>query len=71
LYNRQITYRLIDVTLCLRLGGRPFRENIEKSSELHQELFLELVNLLKKYDPVLKYHLDNGPRNALYTSNHI
>jgi len=71
LHNRQIMYRLIDVTLCLGLGGRPFRGHIEKSSELHQGLFLELVNLLKKYDPVLKDHLDNGPRNALYTSNHI
>ncbi|XP_060854976.1 zinc finger MYM-type protein 1-like [Metopolophium dirhodum] len=67
LHNRQIMYRLIDVTLCLGLGGRPFRGHIEKSSELHQGLFLELVNLLKKYDPVLRDHLDNGPRNALYT----
>ncbi|XP_060867743.1 uncharacterized protein LOC132943005 [Metopolophium dirhodum] len=67
LHNRQIMYRLIDVTLCLGLGGRPFRGHIEKSSKLHQGLFIELVNLLKKYDPVLKYHLDNGPRNALYT----
>jgi hypothetical protein len=64
-------YCLIDVTLCLGISGRPFREHIEKKSELYQGLFFELVNLLKKYDPVLKYHLDNGPRNALYTSNHI
>jgi hypothetical protein len=64
-------YRLIDDTLCLGQGGRPFRGHIEKSSELYQGLFLELVNLLKKYDPVLKNHLDNGPRNALYMSNHI
>lgn len=71
LQNRQIMYHLIDVTLCLGLGGRPFRGHIEKSSEPHQGLFLELVNLLKKYDPILKDHLDNGPRNALYTSNHI
>lgn len=41
-------YRLIDVTLCLGLGCRPFRGHIEKSSELHQGLFLELVNFLKK-----------------------
>jgi len=36
LHNRQIMYRLNDVTLCLGLGGRPFRLRIKKSSELHQ-----------------------------------
>lgn len=30
-----------------------------------------IVNLLKKYDSILKDHLDNGPCNALNTSNHI
>lgn len=71
LKNRQIMYRLIDIVLCLGLGGRPFRGHIENSSEHNQGLFLELVNLLKKYDPLLKDHLIYGPRNALYTSNHI
>jgi hypothetical protein len=32
-------YHLIDVTLCLGLDGREFREYIEKISELHQGLF--------------------------------
>lgn len=34
-------------------------------------MFLEIADLLKKYDPVLKNHLENGPRNAMYTSNRI
>lgn len=72
LHNRQIMYYLIDVTLCLGLGGRPFRGHIKKSSELHQGLFLELVNLIKNMiQSLLKDHLDNGPRNVLYTINYI
>jgi hypothetical protein len=34
-------------------------------------LFLGIVDLVSKYDPVLKQHLENGPGNAKYLSNKI
>jgi len=34
-------------------------------------LFLEIIQLLSRYDPILRNHFDNGPKNAQYTSNHI
>lgn len=34
-------------------------------------MFLELAWLLKKYDPTLKKHLDEGPKNATYIGNLI
>jgi len=34
-------------------------------------MFLELACLLKKYEPTLKKHLEEGPQNATYMSNLI
>jgi hypothetical protein len=34
-------------------------------------LLLDTVDLVSKYDPVLKQHLENGPGNAKYLSNKI
>lgn len=69
--NRRIMHRLIDITLCLGIGGKPFCGHNEKDTDVHRGLFLDLVRLLKKYDPILKEHFDSGPRNALYHSNRI
>lgn len=69
--NRCIMRRLIDITLCLGIGGKSFRGHNEKDSDTHKGLFLDLIYLLKKYDPILNNHFDCGPRNALYFSNHI
>lgn len=69
--NRKIMERLIDVTICLTKGGRLFRGHDEKSDSLHQGLFKEFVNVLAKYDDVLKNHLHLGPKNAQYISNRI
>ena len=33
--------------------------------------FFELLELLAKYDPVIHDRLNNGPKNALYTSHSI
>lgn len=59
----------MDVVILLAKGGRPFRGHDESQESAEKGLFLEIVNLLKKYDPVLQSHLDSGPKNALYTSN--
>jgi len=34
-------------------------------------LFKDVVTLLAKYDPLLKPHLEVGPKNATYRSNTI
>jgi hypothetical protein len=71
LKNRQIMNRLIDITLCLGIGGRPFRGKNEKDSSFNKGLFKDIVTLLSKYDPLLKSHLDSGPKNSSYCSNLI
>lgn len=38
---------------------------------IQQELFLNFINLLSKYNPILKDRLTNGPRNALYADGKI
>jgi hypothetical protein len=60
---------LIDIVIYLVKGGRPFRGHDEKSQSVKQGLFKKLVNLLLKYDTVLKKHFTDGPKHALYTSN--
>ncbi|KAL4107373.1 hypothetical protein QTP88_017731 [Uroleucon formosanum] len=65
--NRITMNRLIDIVICLVKSGRPFRGHDESSHSVNQGLFKELVNLLSKYDTVLKKHLIEGPKHALYT----
>lgn len=69
--NRKIMELLINITICLTKGGRPFRGHNEKNDSHQQGLFRELVNLLVKYDDVLKNHVNFGAKNAQYTSNRI
>ncbi|KAF0748674.1 zinc finger MYM-type protein 1-like [Aphis craccivora] len=71
LKNRQIMQRLIDITLCIGIGGRSFRGKNEKESSYNKGLFKDIVTLLAKYDPLLKSHLELGPKNATYCSNII
>lgn len=70
--NREIMKRLIDITICLGIGGKPFRGHIENEhSVVHKGLFLDIVFLLRKYDSVFNEHFISRPQNALYTSNRI
>lgn len=45
--------RLIDIIVCLGIGGKPFRGHSEKSNDIHKGLFLDIVGLLTKYDLIL------------------
>ncbi|XP_026819135.1 zinc finger MYM-type protein 1-like [Rhopalosiphum maidis] len=54
LHNRNIMHRLIDITLCLAKSGKPFRGHLEKSSDVCKGLFLDIVDILKKYDLTLQ-----------------
>lgn len=69
--NRKIMERLINIAICLSKGGRPFRGHNEKNDRVQQGLFKEMVNILAKYDDVLRNHMNIGPKNAQYTSNRI
>ena len=69
--NRQILYRIIDVVVVLAKTGHPLRGHRESSDSQNRGLFLEITHLLSQYDPVLKEHFQNSPRNATYVSNTI
>ncbi|CAM4587650.1 unnamed protein product [Lepidochelys olivacea] len=63
--------QLIDIVLCLAKGGRPFRGHNEKADSFEKGLFLNLVNMLQKYDPIMAKHVRQSPRNTTYLSNRI
>jgi len=69
--NRSVMHRLIDITILLAKTGKPFRGHKERGEDSNRGMFLELACLLKKYDPTLKKHLEEGPQNATYMSNLI
>jgi hypothetical protein len=48
--------------------GRLFRGHDESSKSMNKGLFLETVNLLKKYNPIIQSHLK---KNAQYLSSKI
>lgn len=54
---RDILSRLLDVILFLARQNLPLRGHREGISSDNRGNFLELVNLLSKYDPVLKEHM--------------
>lgn len=63
--------RLIDIVIGLEKKGKPFRGYGESKISIARGLFLDLVDLLSKYDPILKDHLTNGPQSALTTDGKI
>ncbi|KAH1167535.1 hypothetical protein KIL84_003018, partial [Mauremys mutica] len=70
-HNRSVMERLVDTVLCLTKGGRPFRGHHEKADHFEEGLFLNLVNMLQKYDPVMAKHVQQSPQNSTYLSNRI
>ncbi|XP_042230512.1 zinc finger MYM-type protein 1-like [Homarus americanus] len=54
---RDILHRLLDVTMFLAPQNLPFRGHREDMLSISKGNFLELVELLSNYDPVLKEHL--------------
>ena len=66
--NREILHRIIDVILLLVKTGHPLRGHRENNESHNRGLFLEITQLLAKYDGLLKAHFEDGPRNARYTS---
>uniref|UniRef100_A0ABD2XBT5 HAT C-terminal dimerisation domain-containing protein n=1 Tax=Trichogramma kaykai TaxID=54128 RepID=A0ABD2XBT5_9HYME len=52
-------------------GGKPLRGHDESADSNEKGLFLEVVDLLKRYDVEFKEYLDNAPKNCTYLSNRI
>jgi len=71
LNDREIMKRLIDIVICLAKCGKPFRGHDESQTSYQKGMFLELIQILYKYDTILKTHIYSGPKNAMYTSNII
>ncbi|KAL4090577.1 hypothetical protein QTP88_025382 [Uroleucon formosanum] len=69
--NRNIMRRLIDIVLLLGKTGKPFRGHDESILSNQKGMFREIIDLLARYDDVLKIHLLSGPKNAQYMSNRI
>ncbi|KAL4126054.1 hypothetical protein QTP88_010285 [Uroleucon formosanum] len=71
LHNREVLKRLINIVILLTKTGRSFRGHDESSKSMNKGPFLETVNLLKKYDPIIQAHLEKSPKNAQYLSSKI
>lgn len=71
LKNVEYMKRLVDVVRTLAKGGKPLRGHDEKQESNEKGLFLEIVNLLQKYDPVFKEYTESAPDNCTYLSNRI
>ena len=59
---------IIDVVVLLAQTSHPLRGHREGSDSHNRGLFREITSLLAQYDPVLKDHFQNSPKNAAYTS---
>jgi hypothetical protein len=58
--NREVLKRLIDVTCHLVNQELPFRGHNESDSSLNRGNYIELLQLLKEYDTVLKDHIETA-----------
>lgn len=58
--NREILKRLIDVTCFLAKQELPFRGHNEKEGSVNRGNYIETLNLLKRWDPVLNQHLETA-----------
>lgn len=69
--NRAILKRLLDIVLFLGKQSLPLRGHDESSKSANRGNFLELVDLIAKYDPTLREHLEKAKKNATYLSPQI
>lgn len=69
--NREALKRLIDIILYLAKQCLPLRGHDESETSKNKGNFLELVDLLRKYDGILAGHLANASKVSKYTSGLI
>lgn len=66
--NRESLKRFLDIILFLAKQNLPLRGHLEYGDSNNKGNFLELVNLIKKYDVTLAEHLSNTSKVSKYTS---
>ncbi|XP_014221780.1 zinc finger MYM-type protein 1-like [Trichogramma pretiosum] len=71
LKNIEYMKKLIDIIIILAKGGKPLRGRNEKEESCERGLFLEIVQLLKKYDRDFESYINLAPKNCTYLSNYI
>lgn len=62
---RQVLMRVVDVTLTLASSNMPFRGHDESINSNNPGIFLSIITLLSKYDPVLQNLLENKKKNSV------
>lgn len=69
--NRESIKRFLDIIIFLAKQNLPLRGHSEYGDNTNKGNFLELVNLIKKYDVTLAEHLSNSSKVSKYTSSTI
>lgn len=62
---RQVLERVIEVTLTLASCNMPFRGHDETENSKNPGVFLSVIKLLSKYDPVLQNLLENKKKHSI------
>lgn len=68
---RDLLYRILDVTLFLAKQNLPFRGHRENAKSENKGNFLELIEFLSNYDPVLKEHLLTTASSEKITNTYL
>jgi hypothetical protein len=63
--------KLVNIIIRITKGGCPLRGHDETSGSVEKGLYLQIVNLIAIYDPLLKEHFESGPKYATYLSKDI
>ena len=66
--NRHYIKTIAEVLLFCSRQEIALRGHRENNDSLNKGNFLELLHLVANHDPVVKHRLENGPKNAMYTS---
>ena len=76
--NKKVVESLFKIVLLCGKQGIPFRDHrddnvnwTETEEQGNQGNFIELVRLRAQTDDILCRHLQNAPKNAVYTSKTI
>lgn len=69
--NRHYIRTVVEIILLCSQQELSFRGHDESSKSLNKGNFKELLSLVASHDPIVAEKLQQGPRNALYTSPKI
>ena len=69
--NRHYLETIADIILLCSRQEIALRGHRESSNSMNRGNFLEILHFIAKQDPAVKHRLENGPKNATYTSPEI